>query len=227
MFRQTGNESILEKAINATRDALHLTNDSCPDRIGWLSNLGNRLATQYEHNDDMQSLDEAIRITGEAARSIKSDHTDQALISRNLGHGLETRYQRTNDNFDWENARNAFQIAWDCTAGIPSRRVEVAARLMNIMGLQEEFDRAATLAVEGIDLLPTISNRSLQRSDQQYAVSHFSGLATSACSIYLRLGLPEKALEILERGRTVILNQLIGDRSDILSRFGVSPALLL
>ena len=86
---------------------------------------------------------------------------------------------------------------------------------MDVLGLLGSLESAAKLAQDAINLLPTVSNRSLQRSDQQYTVSHFFGLAASACSIFLRLNQPEQALEILEKGRTTILSQLIGDRSDI------------
>jgi hypothetical protein len=44
----------------------------------------------------------------------------------------------------------------------------------------------------------------------------FSGMATSACSLALQTGeTPEKALEVLERGRAVILSLLIDDQCDI------------
>lgn len=118
---------------------------------------------------------------------------------------------------DLEKSGNSFSRAWNYETGFPIYRVQAAAQCMNVLGLLGKLDHAAELAVDAINLLPTISNRSLQRSGQQYAVSYFSGLAALACSTYLRLGLPEKALEILERGRTVILSQLIGDRSDMSS----------
>jgi hypothetical protein len=61
-----------------------------------------------------------------------------------------------------------------------------------------------------------VHNRSLDLQDQQYVVSLFSGLATNACSLTLQIGEPPgKAVELLERGRGVILGLLMDDRSDI------------
>jgi len=60
-------------------------------------------------------------------------------------------------------------------------------------------------------LLPT---NHLQRT-LRYVVSHFSGLATSACSLALQIGKgPRTALEVLEQGREVILSLFIDGRSD-------------
>ena len=96
---------------------------------------------------------------------------------------------------------------------MPFHRILAASRGIDALGLLGNLELAAQLSTDAINLLPTINNRSLERGDQQYAVSFFSGFAASACSIHLQLQQPEQALEILEKGRTIILGQLIGDRA--------------
>lgn len=69
-------------------------------------------------------------------------------------------------------------------------------------------------------------NRSLSHYDQQHIVSLFSGLATNTCSLALQIGEPpEKALQLLERGRGVILSLLISDRSDTSKLKAADPSL--
>lgn len=55
-----------------------------------------------------------------------------------------------------------------------------------------------------------IHNRFLDHQDQQYIVSHFSELATTARS----LKDPETALKVLEQKREVVLGLLMNDRSN-------------
>lgn len=69
--------------------------------------------------------------------------------------------------------------------------------------------------MKAINLLFYIHNRSLDHQNQQYVVSHFSGLITTACSLAFQIGKDlEAALEVLEQGRGVILRLLMNDRSD-------------
>ncbi|PVI00224.1 TPR-like protein [Periconia macrospinosa] len=211
---RTGEMADLEAAIQVARQAVDLTPGNHPGPAA-MNNLGNVLARRYEKTRDMSDLEAAIHAAQQAVDSTPHNHPDRAMHLTNLGSRLESRHERTGDIADLKKSGDSFLTAWKCETGIPFYRVQAAARCVDILALQEELGPAAELAVDAINLLPTISNRSLQRSDQQYVVSYFSGLAASACSVYLRLGLPEQALEILERGRTVILSQLIGDRSDI------------
>ena len=72
-------------------------------------------------------------------------------------------------------------------------------------------DPVAGLAVDAINLLPTISNSFLQRRDQQYAVTYFLrtlylGMPGLSPTWFTRAG----ARDSRER-RTVILSQLISD----------------
>jgi hypothetical protein len=94
--------------------------------------------------------------------------------------------------------RQLILCAWECNNSIPFRRIQAAARAVNVFISLEDLQSALQLAQDAIDLLPAVSNRSLQRADQQYAVSHFSGLAASACSLFLLRNQPEQALEVLE-----------------------------
>jgi hypothetical protein len=65
-----------------------------------------------------------------------------------------------------------------------------------------------------VNFLPTLNRRFLSRHDQQYILSAFSTFASSACAVLLQAEDKTLAMEILEQSRTIILSQLIGDRSD-------------
>src|SRR2546423_1516188 len=94
----------------------------------------------------------------------------------------------------------------------PFTRLQPYILALGLLQDQGQFQTAYQLSLEAIDLLPVVHNRSLNHHDQQYVVSLFSGLAPNACSIALQMREPlGTALEILERGRGVILGLLIDD----------------
>jgi hypothetical protein len=133
----------------------------------------------------------------------------------NLGRTLNNRYQLTGKTQDLDEAIRVSLQAVDVTEAPPLVRIRVAIQTIQLLRNQGKYDSAYTLSKEAIDLLPLVQNRSLSIQDQQYVVSHFSGLAADACSLALQVGEgPSKALELLERGRGVILGLLMDDRSN-------------
>ena len=71
-------------------------------------------------------------------------------------------------------------------------------------------------------LLPEVAPRQLERSDQQYAIGEFAGLAGDAAALALAdpTGATSgeraaRALRLLEAGRAVLLSQALDTRSDL------------
>jgi hypothetical protein len=149
-------------------------------------------------------------VTRQAVRATPDDHPDRAACLNSLAYLLlSSRGSNSSE------ALKAFLDAWSCYKAIPSVRVRSSAAAVQLLLSRGDHKRAYKLSTEAIDLLPLVHNRSLSHQDQQHVVSDFSGLATSSCSLALELGEPpEKAAEILERGRGVILGLLIDNRSD-------------
>jgi hypothetical protein len=59
-----------------------------------------------------------------------------------------------------------------------------------------------------------VDTRLLGRNDKQYVLSIFAGVATDLYTLLLASNQADDALQYLERGRVVILSQLIDARSD-------------
>ena len=128
-----------------------------------------------------------------------------------------------------DDLKEAIQVtkhAWMCKGASPFVRLRASTQALRLLQSQNRFESAYSLAVEAINLLPYVHNRSLDHQDQQYVVSHFSGLATTACALALQTGKgAEAALEVLEQGRGVILRLLMDDRSNTLELKAVYPEL--
>src|SRR5206468_4070702 len=86
-----------------------------------------------------------------------------------------------------------------------------------------KFDAAAQLGKDVTNLLPIMCKNVLDRNDQQFAVSTFTGIAADLCAVLLESHQNEAALQYLERSRAVIIGQLLDRRSDISDLKGTHP----
>jgi hypothetical protein len=76
--------------------------------------------------------------------------------------------------------------------------------------------RAYPLLRTAVKLLPMLSPRTLEETDQQYNISQFVGIASRAASASLESGeTPETVLRLLELGRGIIASFRLDVRSDI------------
>jgi tetratricopeptide (TPR) repeat protein len=200
----------LEEAIRVTEQAVKVTPDDHPDITVYLNNLGTKLKSRYIYTTRREDLEEAIRVTEHAVKVTPDDHPDLTGYLNNLGRML--LFPESSRKPD---ALKVLLRAWNCSNAIPFLRIQAAVLAIELLHDQGDDNGAYQLSLKAIDLLPRIHNRYLNHHDQQYVVSTFSGLATDACSLAIQVGeLPDKAVEILERGRGVILGLLIDDRSD-------------
>ncbi|KAH7115654.1 CHAT domain-containing protein [Dactylonectria macrodidyma] len=214
-YERTGAMIDLQEAIDMTRMAVESTPEEHLDRAGRLDNLGTKLESRYERTGEMADLEEAINIARCAVSLTPDDHPDQADRLNNLGTKLESRYERTGEMADLEEASLTLQDAWHCQTSIPFHRVQAGARCLKLLATQHKTDTAIDLGKNIIDLLPTVNTQLLDRSDQQFVVSTFSGVAADLCAFLLQSNQPVDALQCLEKGRAVIIGQLMDARSDL------------
>ncbi|KAI9786107.1 MAG: hypothetical protein M1839_007517 [Geoglossum umbratile] len=225
-YERIGKMEDLEEAIRVGRQAVDVTPEDHPDLAACLNNLGTKLSRRYERTGKMEDLEEAIRVGRQAVDVTPEDHPDLAGRLNNLGTKLSRRYECTGKMEDLEEAIQVTQQAWKCKNAAPFVRIRASTQALQLLQSRGDFESAYNLSVEAINLLPYVHNRSLDRQDQQYVVSHFSGLATTACSLALQTGQgPEAALDVLEQGRGVILSLLMDDRSDTFELKATYPQL--
>ncbi|KAK4246224.1 CHAT domain-containing protein [Corynascus novoguineensis] len=175
------------------------------------------LQCRYQRTGEMADLEEAIEMARQAVKSTPYDHPDRASYLGNLGNDLWHRYKQTGEMADLEEASLYFYNTWHCQIAIPFSRVKAAARCLTLPVAQAKMDTAIQLGQDVIDLLLAVNTKLLDRSDQQFVMSIFAGVATNVCSFLLASNRPTNALEYLEKGRAVIIGQLVDARSDFSS----------
>ena len=214
-FERSGEIQDLEEAINTTRQAVELSPSDHPNLVMYLNNLGNWLRTRFERSGEMQDLEEAINTTRQAVESTPSSHPNLAMYLNGLGNSLRRRFERSGEMKDLEDMTECYQGAFECTGAVPLERVKAAARCLDKLSDLHKTHEAIKLGREALELLPIVNNRNLDRSDQQFALSGFAGIASDLCALLLSEGCVHEAVERLEQGRAIIISRLLDDRSDV------------
>ncbi|KAM0710540.1 hypothetical protein Q7P35_002211 [Cladosporium inversicolor] len=213
--KRAGEMTDLEEGIDVSRQAVRETPLNHPYRAGFLNNLGTLLDCQYKRTLEMKDLDEAIDVARQAVQATPLDHPSRAGFLNNLGDRLWDRYDRIRELKDLKEASQRFLGAFGCAMAVPLERVKAAARCLNILADLDKIHEGIKLGKDALALLPLVHTRNLDRSDQEFVVSGFAGIASDLCALLLSDGQSHEAVECLEQGRAIIISRSLDDRSDI------------
>ncbi|GKQ37457.1 CHAT domain-containing protein [Streptomyces sp. A012304] len=218
-YERIGDLADLNAAITALREAVEATPTKHPDQTP-LHNLGATLRARYERTGDLVDLNAAITALREAVEATPAGHPDQAAYLSNLGTALLLRFERTEDAAELGEATSAFAEAWAVVSAAPALRIRAAWAVASLI-VESDVRMASDMAEAAVLLLPEVTPRQLQRSDQQHVLGGLAGLAAVAAALALDdpRGTPQeratRALRLLEAGRAVLLSQALDVRSDL------------
>ncbi|WP_367132187.1 MULTISPECIES: CHAT domain-containing tetratricopeptide repeat protein [Streptomyces] len=226
----TGDLQDLDDAIELLGQAADVTPVGHPDRAGFISNLGGALRSRFTATGDLRDLESAIEAGQQAVAASPADQPSRTVVLANLGMSLDARFRAT--GYGKEETVSAFEAALKLTSGAPSTRIR-AARSATALLAESEPARGSELLAAAVELLPTVAERWLRRSDQQHELSELSGLAGDAAALLLggsdseqpALPVLERALVVLESGRAVLLGQALENRTDLTALRQTHPRL--
>jgi tetratricopeptide (TPR) repeat protein len=145
-------------------------------------------------------------------------HEDQSRAKRlnNLAVGISVRAKRMQKWNDLYKAISIYEEAVDLEQCSPAVRIFAASSASHLAyDYLHDVDIARKFLAKGIELFPLLSPRMLNRSDQQRALSEFSGLPGLCASLFLDTNDTFGALRLLEIGRGVIASLYLDTRTDI------------
>ncbi|MFD0635670.1 hypothetical protein ACFQ9X_33090 [Catenulispora yoronensis] len=233
LFIHTDDDQALLASITVLDDAVRRTPVGHPLRAGRLTNLATVLAAAVSLGidvEDSDSLDEAnathARIIGlvtEAVATTPDDHPALAdhliKLGRATFHFLLAEYD---DDPTWsgeglDEVQNAFRLAAEHTAASPETRLSAYALMLSLGGMSPTAALAS--AEEAIALLPLLADRTLSRADREFKVSESKGsVATQFATLALNASQPERAVEILEQTRGILVADRLRVRSVDMAR---------
>lgn len=204
-----------DDAILLAREALSAMPGDHADRSRYRASLANGLMQRWERAAAIADLDEAITEYRGAAVSMPADHPSQAGLAVNLGEALRGRFRTGHARADLDEAIALGKAAArQVTAPVHHRAM--AARLWGLAavdgGIWAEACAGYAMAVE---LMPQVVPQGMSRTDQEYWLSQMAGTGAEAAACHLQAGLPERAVELWEQGRGVLLSQVLDSRTDL------------
>ena len=121
-FERSGHLVDLERAIEASREAVDRSTPDDPNRHGYLSGLGVALRARFERTGNQADLAEALQVSRISVQETPADHPYHAEYLSNLGAALRAWFRRAGGRADLDEAIHATKIAVEETPdGHPDR----------------------------------------------------------------------------------------------------------
>jgi tetratricopeptide (TPR) repeat protein len=214
-FERTGDRADLDSTIDVQYQAVAATPQGHPNLGGHLSNLGAALEARFELTGDRADLDAAIDAGYRAVKVAPSDSTIRTGCLINLGNCLHSKFEQTKDQTDLDTAIDCWRQATQQISGIARWRLTAATS----WGLKAAEAGRHHLAAEGlaeaVGLLPLVAWHGLGRATREEQLGEPAGLPGDAAAYAVLDGHPDRAVELLEQGRSVLWTQALNLRSDL------------
>ncbi|QYA95766.1 CHAT domain-containing protein [Streptomyces anulatus] len=180
-----------------------------------LTNLGNSLRLYFAQSGDMSSLEEAISAGRAAVDGVTEDHPFRAQCEVNLALSLSIHGVSAKDGRHAEEALGLLKAAASRGSAPTAVRLSAAREWGELAMVIGQHEQAARGFAQGVELLPRLAARSLLRFDATRWMAEYSRLASDAAACALAAGHPDRAVEVLEMGRGVLLAQAQESRTDL------------
>ncbi|EIV96077.1 CHAT domain-containing protein, partial [Frankia sp. QA3] len=224
-FDATGAPTDLTAAVDVGRQAVAATAPGHPNRAGRLSNLGAALHIRFTQTGSPDDLDAAVEVGRQAVAATAPDHADRTMYLSNLAIALRARFERTGSPADLTAAIDAGRTGAEAPAAAPRLRAIAARGWGAAAGAGERWAEAAKGFEAAVALVGLVTPRSLARPDQEHLLGELNGLAADAAAACVRAGRVERAVELFEQGRGVLLGQALDIRTDVTELADAHPDL--
>ncbi|MCQ4042043.1 CHAT domain-containing protein [Streptantibioticus rubrisoli] len=179
-----------------------------------LSGLAQGLQIRFRHFGQRRALDEAVKVLRVAAGALPRDHPERAQLLTELGGALRDRFTAEGRPADRELALQALREASQCASAPAVWRVKAAVDGAGLAAAAHDFTAATELYATALEQLDLAAWRGAERGDQERVLSQFNPLSNEAAACAIRAGQPERAVELLEQGRGVLLARVLEARTD-------------
>ncbi|MER7891059.1 CHAT domain-containing protein [Micromonospora sp. NPDC094482] len=229
----TGDAAALDEAITLPVPEWDALPEASPDRYRLLTNLGNALLLRFR---DSRSGRDAVRLLAAyraAVAALPTGHPDRTMCLSNLAGAIETIARppdvpdaaRPADSadratvpaghpddvalpvVDLAEAAAALRDAAAVEAAPSVLRAHAAARYAAHAAAAGDLPAALDGYATAIELIDLFAWHGMDPDDQARLLARFPGLAGDAAAVAIALDRPERAVELLEYGRGVLLTR--------------------
>lgn len=188
--------------------------------------LSANLAAALTHSQTPDAaLERAVTQLRDSVDALPAQDPLRALCRYDLGLALVERFKRTGAVPDLTEAITCARTAAQ-QPGVSSQHRLQAAVAWGSWAMDAGDPVQAVQGYElAVELLPARAARQLDHADAGHALTDFPGLASDAAACALEAGDPGRAVELLERGRGILLDQALHVRDDLAELHTVQPEL--
>ncbi|MFI6132360.1 CHAT domain-containing protein [Micromonospora sp. NPDC051141] len=225
IHRETGDVDSLDLAVSLLRRVLTLAGRTDPQRRVLVDKLGYALRKRYDARGEPADLHECIELMREATALFPARHPGQMASRFSLVQALRAEHLRTGEPGPLREAERVATVATGVQAAPVSRRVEAQAALGYVRASLGRWDAATDALATAVALLPRLASRDRLRIDQHHDLAETAGVAGVAAALALTAGQPERALELLEQARGVLLGRRLAARGGLAALWLADPDL--
>ena len=220
LVKHTGDGQHLADAIQAARDAVEAAPADDHRRGTYLTNLAVALQDRFVQTTDPGQGAEAVRVSREAVRATRGG-PHRALCLRNLGWSLvlQATRGRAADITELGEARRCYLQAAICTEAAARDRIEAYQKAVILTDDRIASGEETLALVEAaIELLSRLASRALTAPDRERQLTATGSLAALAAAVAVSAGRPERAAELLEQTRGLLMADAMDARTSDLTQ---------
>ncbi|WP_250006838.1 CHAT domain-containing protein [Actinoplanes sp. M2I2] len=193
-------------------------------RVELLEDLVDALSGRFTALPEAPLRDELIEQSRALVAELPGDQPAHRATHRFLlGMALVLRWRDTGRDTDLDDALEQLGRTAGEQASPTGSRLEAATLLGDTAAGAGRWTLATTAYEQAVDLLPRLAGRHLPPDDHLREVARWSGLASDAAAVAVRAGSPERALELLERGRGLLIGRVLEARDDFGDVLAAAP----
>ncbi|GAA2806326.1 CHAT domain-containing protein [Saccharopolyspora taberi] len=205
---------VLDEAVDVSRAAVEATPSGHRELAERQSNLSLVLLLRFIRTQSIEDIDEATRIGGLAAAGSADSDPRRARLLYTAAQVRASRLTVTRRDDDLDEVIDLYQAAAQDTSGPATIRIPAAVRWGAHANEAGRYDTAVAGFTEALDLLPRAAWVGASRATREHALRMWQGLASASAAAALSAGEPERAVTLLEQGRSVLWAQALGLRDD-------------
>jgi tetratricopeptide (TPR) repeat protein len=224
-FHQTGRREDIDQSIELQGLAVASSADNLSTQYAARDNLGRALRDRYDSFGAESDLNQAIVEHRRAVEYGGDPPSAHANAFASLGRATYQRYRRTGDLSDLDAAIAAARQAVAVEAAPPRVRVLAAGGWGSIAAEGRRWQEAVAGFAAAAELLGLVAPRSLPRGDQERLLEELGSLGADAVACCVHAGLTDRAVELFEQGRGVLLGQALDTRTDLTALTEQHPGL--
>ncbi|WP_422733899.1 CHAT domain-containing protein [Micromonospora sp. WMMD558] len=209
----------IDEAIRLAREAVDMLPVGHHERDVYQCNLSSMLLRRHELTGRTEDVTEAVRLAREAADATRDRGAVDARALTALGWALQREGRAP---------LSEIIALWRAASAETSARTEVRllACRMWAQALMKSDDVPAALEpyTAAVDLFTELTWAGSAAEDSEHRMADWPHLANDAAACAVAADRPERALELLERGRAVLWSQTLNLNSDLADLHDQRPA---